>query len=463
MTNTKSKYTLFILNMCIFISLYFVVYLLFFGLMGIHNPQIISFSRTAAVTLISFTAILVMMHNIYGKINVSREKRNISNLSTMLSILFTDLFAYIILQIMNVNPQNNKVLTLFGVDFKFLILCIFLQFFWIYIVTLLGDRIFYFIFPPLDSVIICDNQEHANEIYSKFQEHKHRILITKVLHFNSPKLMDSIAGKELLILSSLPLEVEKQLTDYCYRNSIDVLLAPSIQKLVISASKRMIFEDKAFLNIDPIKMSFTQQIIKRGMDIILSSIALLLLSPLLVLCAIIIKFYDKGPIFFIQERETINENTFRIIKFRTMLPNIDAKKGKSVSAAIDDDRITKPGKILRKFRIDELPQLLNILKGDMSFVGPRPEMLENAYKYAEEYPEFKYRLKVKGGLTGLAQIDGKYNTSFEDKLLLDLFYIENFSLGLDLKLLFRTLTVFFRKDSTEGFGTSNTIAPPIIY
>lgn len=463
MTNAKSKYTLFILNMCIFISLYFVIYLLFFGLMGIHNPQLISFSRTAAVTLISFTLILIMMHSIYGRINVSREKRNSSNLSTMLSILFTDFFAYIILQIMNVNPQNNEVLILFGIDFKLLLLCIALQFFWIYIVTLLGDRIFHFIYPPLKSALICDNQENANEIYNKFQGYKHRILIQKVVHYESPKLLEIIKQSELVILSNLPLEVEKKLTDYCYRKSIDILIAPNIQKLVISASKRLVFEDKAFLNIDPVKMSFTQQIIKRFIDICLSFSALLILSPVFILSAFVIKLYDKGPVFFIQERETINEKTFRIIKFRTMHHQIDEKKRKAISATVNDDRITKPGKYLRKFRIDELPQLINILIGDMSFVGPRPEMLENAYKYAEEYPEFKYRLKVKGGLTGLAQIDGKYNTSFEDKLLLDLFYIENYSLGLDLKLLFRTLTVFFRKDSTEGFGSKGTDAPTMIY
>ena len=124
---------------------------------------------------------------------------------------------------------------------------------------------------------------------------------------------------------------------------------------------------------------------------------------------------------------------------------------KSVQAG--DDRITKVGKILRKYRIDELPQMINILKGDMSVVGPRPEMLENVEKYTGELPEFAYRLRAKAGLTGLAQISGKYNTSPKDKLVMDLMYIENYSIWQDFKLIFQTVTVFFKAgESTEAFS-----------
>ncbi len=169
----------------------------------------------------------------------------------------------------------------------------------------------------------------------------------------------------------------------------------------------------------------------------------------MVISAIAIKCEDHGSIFFRQKRMTKNGRIFKVLKFRTMKEENSVNK--SVSA--NDDRITKVGGILRKFRIDELPQLLNILMGDMTLVGPRPEMLENVAEYTAALPEFSYRLRAKAGLTGLAQISGKYNTSPKDKLVLDLMYIENFSIWSDIKIIFQTITVFFKAaDSTEAFG-----------
>ena len=146
---------------------------------------------------------------------------------------------------------------------------------------------------------------------------------------------------------------------------------------------------------------------------------------------------------------------FSKFKFRTMKENVE-----NFSSTADDDRITKVGKVLRKCRLDELPQILNILKGEMSLVGPRPEMLENVYSYTAQLPEFEYRLRVKAGLTGYAQIAGKYNTSPRDKLILDLMYIENYSLWKDIKLLFQTLIVLFKSDSTEAFDSKRRIEFP---
>lgn len=161
-------------------------------------------------------------------------------------------------------------------------------------------------------------------------------------------------------------------------------------------------------------------------DIICSAVLLLLTSPLMLITAIAIKVDDGGPVFFTQERCTLNRKIFKIYKFRSMI--VDAEvDGKSKPAGDRDDRITKVGKVIRATRIDELPQLFNILKGEMSLIGPRPERIEHVDKYCEEVPEFAYRLKVKGGLTGYAQVYGKYNTTAYDKLKLDLIYIEKFS------------------------------------
>lgn len=192
-----------------------------------------------------------------------------------------------------------------------------------------------------------------------------------------------------------------------------------------------------------------QRIAKRLTDIGISLLALILLSPLMLGCALAIKLEDRGSVFYKQKRLTKYGRVFEVYKFRTMKEENSIHK----SVTEDDDRITKVGKVLRKYRIDELPQMLNILKGDMTVVGPRPEMLENVEKYTSELPEFSYRLRMKAGLTGLAQISGKYNTSPRDKLVMDLMYIENYSIWQDFKLIFQTITVFFKaSESTEAFG-----------
>jgi lipopolysaccharide/colanic/teichoic acid biosynthesis glycosyltransferase len=190
--------------------------------------------------------------------------------------------------------------------------------------------------------------------------------------------------------------------------------------------------------------------LKRFFDILLSGLALIILSPILLITAIAIHLEDGGPVFFRQERVTLNEKRFVILKFRSMI--VDAEKdGKPHPAGENDDRITKVGKVIRACRIDELPQLINIIKGDMSIVGPRPERWEHVEKYKAEIPEFSYRCKVKGGLTGYAQVYGKYNTGALDKLKLDLLYITNYRLTLDVQIIIETVKILFIKDSTEGF------------
>ena len=169
----------------------------------------------------------------------------------------------------------------------------------------------------------------------------------------------------------------------------------------------------------------------------------------MLIIAILIKIYDRGPVLFKQKRLTKHEKEFNLLKFRSMRLNAEKETGVTL-AAENDVRITPVGRFLRRFRLDELPQLLNILKGDLSLVGPRPERKEYITEFEKRLPEFKYRLKVKAGLTGLAQINGKYNTKPKDKLALDLCYIEKYSIWLDLKIILKTLIVFLKPESTEG-------------
>ena len=188
--------------------------------------------------------------------------------------------------------------------------------------------------------------------------------------------------------------------------------------------------------------------VKRIFDVIMSFILILLLSPVFLGIAIWIRLDSSGPVFYKQERLTIDGRKFYVLKFRTMV--VDAEKSGAMLAKKNDDRITPVGKFLRATRMDELPQFINVLKGEMSIVGPRPERASIAEEYYKDVPEFRYRLRAKAGLTGLAQIAGKYNTTPKDKLMLDLMYIEKYSVWMDILLIFQTLKVFFKKDSTEG-------------
>ena len=214
----------------------------------------------------------------------------------------------------------------------------------------------------------------------------------------------------------------------------------------------MVLDDVSLIGATVKELTLEQRFIKRTMDIVISLVGLIISSPIWLICAICIKANDGGSIFFKQKRATKNGKVFEVYKFRTMKENVS-----NYSSTAGDDRITKVGKVLRKFRLDELPQILNILKGEMSLVGPRPEMLENVYSYTADLPEFEYRLRVKAGLTGYAQIAGKYNTSPRDKLILDLMYIENYSIWKDVKLIFQTLIVLFKSDSTEAFYKKSDI------
>lgn len=195
-------------------------------------------------------------------------------------------------------------------------------------------------------------------------------------------------------------------------------------------------------------------VVKRIFDIVFALLFLVVLSPLMLVAAIAIHMEDGGPVLYRQERVTLAGKTFSILKFRSMV--VDAEKYGAIPATENDPRITRVGRVMRKTRIDELPQLFNILLGQMSFVGPRPERILHVALYQQQLPEFKYRLRMKGGLTGYAQVYGKYNTSPEDKLKLDMLYIENQSLLLDFKLALLTIKTMFQAESTEGFDAAQS-------
>ena len=250
--------------------------------------------------------------------------------------------------------------------------------------------------------------------------------------------------------------LRNQILKFTYDKSIRTYITPKISDVILRGADEIHLFDTPLLLSRNLGITFEQRLIKRILDLVMGIFCFVIASPFMLLTALAIKLYDKGPVIYSQERLTLDGKTFKVYKFRSMI--VDAEKdGVARLAKQSDDRITPVGKVIRKIRFDELPQLVNIIKGDMSFVGPRPERPEIAKQYEEIIPEFSYRLKAKAGLTGYAQVMGKYNTTPYDKLKLDLMYIEQQSFVLDLKIILLTIKTIFVPDSTEGVSNETAM------
>lgn len=306
------------------------------------------------------------------------------------------------------------------------------------------------LYAPHDMLLIYGN-ERGVELKIKMDSRRDKYNISKLISVEEgfEVLRKEIPKYDAVILNDVPAQMRNDILKFCYRYRIRTYVAPKLTDIMIRGARNISLFDTPLLLVKGTGLTPAQRVMKRGMDLLLCSVAMIFAAPVMILVALAIKMEDGGPVFFKQKRLTRNNREFEILKFRSMI--VDAEKyAGAVLATEHDPRITKVGRFIRATRLDELPQLLNILKGDMSIVGPRPERKVIADEYMKEIPEFAYRLKVRGGLTGYAQIYGKYNTSAYDKLRLDLMYIENYSMMLDIKLIILTLRIIFSKDSTEG-------------
>lgn len=313
----------------------------------------------------------------------------------------------------------------------------------------ISDKVFRKMFPPKKLLLICDLEAKENLI-QKISGREDLYKVSKCVSPTEPlyRLKAEVESCDAMMLYGLEEQKRNLLIKYCYERSIRIYIAPEITDILLRGADKVHSFDTPFLLLRNYGPSFEQRIVKRLMDILLSGMMLLVASPFMLLTALAIKLEDGGPALFKQERVTVNGKKFWIYKFRSMI--VDAEKNGAQFSSKHDSRITKVGKFIRATRLDELPQLLNIIKGDMSIVGPRPERQQYIEEFCQETPEFIYRLKVKAGLTGYAQIYGKYNTTPLDKLKLDLMYIETYSVLLDIRLMFLTLKIMFMKESTEG-------------
>ena len=315
----------------------------------------------------------------------------------------------------------------------------------------LYSALYYRLYAPHTMIMVFGHEE-AVGLKFKMDTRRDKYKIKKMIStdLGLERVCREIVGYDCVLINDVPARIRNDILKFCYRNRIRTYIVPKISDILMRGAADINVLDTPIVMVKGTGLSLVDRVAKRGLDLVLCLIALALTFPVMLAVAAAIRLEDGGPVFFRQKRATIGGKEFEILKFRSMI--VDAEKdGISIPATGDDPRITRVGRFIRATRIDELPQILNILKGDMSVVGPRPERLEHMTEYSGEIPEFEYRLKVKGGLTGYAQIYGKYNTSPYDKLRLDLMYIENYSLLLDLKLILLTLRILFSKESTEGF------------
>jgi len=436
------KSILFILK----ILMYGLCLVTFFVLFSLDNPEITDLSRTAAVTLSTYVIMQLLLSNIYGGYEIGTKRRREIAISLILTCLITDLVTYLELTIMKTNEANNATFTIENVGV--LIAVIVIQTVICILFIIAGNNFYFWINEAEKCLIITAGEEGAKRVALAMSLFKSKYKINEIVSINDTGIEDKMLLADTVVMYDVPVEQRTELVDFCYRNLKNIYYNPRISDILGQASKTSIIDDIAFFSWQFHVLTFEERIIKRLMDVVISLIGIIITSPILLVSAICIKKHDGGKVLFKQKRATVNGKVFEIYKFRTMRENVENK-----STFVGDDRITPVGKVLRKYRIDELPQLLNILKGDMSLVGPRPEMLENVNEYTKELPEFVYRLRMKAGLTGYAQIIGKYNTSSRDKLMLDLLYIENYSILKDIQLLFRTILVIFKaEESTEAFA-----------
>lgn len=305
--------------------------------------------------------------------------------------------------------------------------------------------------PPLQTIVIYDERMGMENLIHTYGLEK-RFNIKTVYPVES--IMDKLEVMEefdAAFLCGIHSRERNIILKHCINHKIKLFMIPRIADVMMRGSEQIHMLHLPILKTQRYKPSIEYQIIKRTMDIVVSGIATIVLSPLFLITAIAVKS-DGGPAFYKQKRLTKDGKVFEILKFRSMRVDAEKYSGAVLSAGENDPRITKVGRIIRACRLDELPQLLNILKGDMSLVGPRPERPELQKEIEKEVPEFGLRLQAKAGLTGYAQVYGKYNTTFYDKLLMDLMYISKPSILEDLTIMLATVKILTSKESTEGVG-----------
>lgn len=403
------------------------------------------------VVVALFFVLYILFCRIYDGFLISINRISEIVYSQALSSVISDFLLYVVICLLSKRLVNP--LPLFGA----LVVQVLLSGLWAYC----AHRWYFSKFPAKRTAVIYDVREGLERLVEEYGlEKKFKIQIAM-------NVQQALANKELLnqmetvFLSGIHSHDRNILLKYCVEKDINVYVIPRIGDVLMSGAQSMHMFHLPMLQIGRYHPSPVYLLLKRGFDILASGIATVILSPVFAATAIAVKRYDGGPVFYKQQRLTKDGKIFEVLKFRSM--RVDAEKDgvARLSTGDKDDRITPVGRFIRMVRIDELPQLLNILKGDMTICGPRPERPEIAAQYEEELPEFRLRLQAKAGLTGYAQVYGKYNTTPYDKLVMDLMYIAHPSFLQDLQIMFATVKILFMRESTSGVADGQTTASAV--
>lgn len=391
----------------------------------------------AAVLLFTYVGFV----KIYGGFLVGTSPVSDLMFSQIISIAFLQAVAYVIFSLLSYRLVSVvPFLVMFFAFSAFAVV-------WVLVI----DFIYFKLHAPKKTIVVFNNVDSYQSIKG-IRDIKKRFRVIRTV--NSEKtsldeLYEYMKSVDAVFLCGVPSDYRNEVVKKCIATGKIAYVKPKISDTIIRGGRTIQLMNIPVYRCKRSDASLIYQLGKRAADIVFSLVALILLSPLMLIVAAAIKAEDGGPVFYRQTRLTLNGKQFKIIKFRSMKTDAE-KDGVARLAEDNDDRITKVGRIIRKLRLDELPQLLNILSGSMSIVGPRPERPEIAEEYEESIPEFSLRLQVKAGLTGYAQVYGKYNTPPYDKVQMDLMYIANQSFSEDFRLILMTLKIMFVPSSTEG-------------
>ncbi|MCD8119645.1 MAG: exopolysaccharide biosynthesis polyprenyl glycosylphosphotransferase [Lachnospiraceae bacterium] len=367
--------------------------------------------------------------------------------SQMLSIFFVNVLTYLQLCLINrwmITPWPMVYLTC--VDFSLVV-------FW----ACGAKAIYKKLFPPREIIMVYGDHD-PDGLFIKMNSRKDKYHICEFVNIGQGMevVQQKILRYEAVILCDIPAEMRNDLVKYCFEKNIRAYVTPKLSDIILLGADNSNIFDSPLLICKNTERRTDYQLAKRIFDLVIIIPVGILVSPIMLIIAILIKLQDGGPVFYRQPRLTLNGKVFQIYKFRSMW--VESEKGGARLAQKHDSRITPVGRVIRAIHFDELPQIINIIKGEMSIVGPRPERPEIAEEYRKSIPEFDFRLKAKAGLTGYAQVHGKYNTSPYDKLKLDLYYIEHQTMLMDIELVLMTIKIVFMKENTEGVDEGQTTA-----